>query len=309
MELQAKQTRWIALLAATGLALYLCWLMIRPFVGVLLWAVVLVIVFYPAHKWLVAHLGRPRLCALLSSTLVTVAILLPLSLVIAALAGEITKAAHDLPSQAISLLDPQASGTGRIVRWLEQYVNIQALRSPQFFVDQIKNMGSGIIEKSLGLVGGAIGLVIKSFFVIFTMYYLFRDGEQIIASLPGVLPLRTEQSKQIFQRTHRVINASVHGVVAIAMLQGMLGGLAFWLLGLPSPLLWAVIMTFICMIPVAGSFLVWLPASLYLAMTGHWTRGLILALWGLLVISTIDNFLRPKLMRGKTKPPITEKKT
>jgi predicted PurR-regulated permease PerM len=98
-----------------------------------------------------------------------------------------------------------------------------------------------------------------------------------------------------------VINASVYGVVFIAMVQGVLGGLAFWVLGLPSPILWGVVMAFVCMIPVAGSFLVWLPASVFLGLTGHWTRATLLALWGLLVISTIDNFLRPKLIRGRTR--------
>ena len=98
-----------------------------------------------------------------------------------------------------------------------------------------------------------------------------------------------------------MINASVYGVVFIAMLQGVLGGLAFWILGLPSPILWGVVMTFVCMVPVAGSFLVWLPPSIYFALTGHWTRATLLTIWGVLVISTIDNFLRPKLIGGRTR--------
>ena len=75
----------------------------------------------------------------------------------------------------------------------------------------------------------------------------------------------------------------------------------FWILGIPSPLLWAVLMAFVCMIPVAGSFLVWLPLSIYLMIGGYWTRAVVLIIWGALVISTIDNFLRPKLVGGQTK--------
>lgn len=283
------------------MALYLCWLMLQPFVGVLLWAAVLVIFFYPVHKQITARLRRPNLSALISSILVVVVVLVPLSFVIVTLTTQLTQAAQALPAHMAALSDPNAAGTGRIVRWLQQYVDIQTLTSPEFIADQLKTLGSAIVGQSLGLVGGAIGIILKAFFVVFTMYYLFRDGEWLIGALPEFLPLKKEQSQQIFERTGQVINASVYGVVSIAVLQGLLGGLAFWVLGLPAPILWAVVMTFVCMIPVAGSFLIWLPASVYLGATGHWTKAIILALWGALVISTIDNFLRPKLIKGRTK--------
>ena len=173
--------------------------------------------------------------------------------------------------------------------------------APQLIVGRLTNVSGIIVGRSIGFMGGVIAMRVKSFFVIFTMYYLFRDGEQILDALSDALPLTRSQSEAVFERAREVINASVFGVVTIAVLQGMLGGLAFWVLGLPSPVLWAVVMTFICMIPVARSFLVWLPASVYLVMTGHWPKAVILFLWGILVISTIDNFLRPKLIKGRTK--------
>ena len=230
-----------------------------------------------------------------------IAVLAPLAFVVVALTAEFTKAAQHLPAQISAALDPNAPMTGRIVGWLERYVDVQSLRSGQFLGDQLKGMGSAIVGQSIGILGGAIGLIVKTFFVIFTMYYLFRDGDRIVTALPEFLPLKKEQSKQIFERARQVINASIYGVVFIAIIQGVLGGLAFWVLGLPSPLLWGVVMAFVCMIPVAGSFLVWLPATIYLALTGHWTRATLLAIWGLLVISMIDNFVRPKLIRGRTR--------
>jgi predicted PurR-regulated permease PerM len=98
-----------------------------------------------------------------------------------------------------------------------------------------------------------------------------------------------------------VIAASVYGVLVIAVIQGILGGLAFWALGLPSPLLWGVVMIFLSMIPMAGSFVVWVPAAGYLGLSGHWGKALILAVWGTFVIGTVDNFLRPKLVGERTK--------
>jgi len=113
--------------------------------------------------------------------------------------------------------------------------------------------------------------------------------------------LSRDQSDVLIMRTKQVVSASVYGVVTIAIIQATLGGLAFWVLGIPSPLLWAVLMGFICMIPVAGSFLVWLPLAIYLMIMGHWTKAIILIVWGALVISTVDNFLRPKLVGTQTR--------
>jgi predicted PurR-regulated permease PerM len=162
-------------------------------------------------------------------------------------------------------------------------------------------VGGTIAGRALGFVGGIVGAIVQIFFVIFTMYYLFRDGERFVHALPETLPLKREQSERIFARTRDVIGASVYGVLVIATIQGALGGLMFWLLGLPSAIVWAVVMTFLSMIPMAGSFVVWVPAAIYLALTGHWGKALILVVWGALVIGTVDNFLRPKLVGERTK--------
>ena len=102
-------------------------------------------------------------------------------------------------------------------------------------------------------------------------------------------------------RTRDVISASVNGVLVIPAIQGALGALAFFALGVPSALVWGVVMTFLSLIPMAGAFIVWVPAALFLVATGHLTKAIILAAWGALVIGTVDNFLRPKLVGEKTK--------
>jgi|KBSSwiStaDraftv2_1062776.scaffolds.fasta_scaffold666143_1 predicted PurR-regulated permease PerM len=160
---------------------------------------------------------------------------------------------------------------------------------------------SGVGRPIFWIVGNILGGIVKAFFVVFTMFYLFRDGDQIVRSLPRALPLSSKQSEALIKRTTEVVSASVYGVITIAMLQGMLGGVAFWVLGVPSPILWAVVLAFVCMIPIAGSFVVWLPASIYLMFIGHWTKAILLSVWGALVISTIDNFLRPRLIKNQTK--------
>jgi predicted PurR-regulated permease PerM len=170
-----------------------------------------------------------------------------------------------------------------------------------FLVDHLKQSSDRLVGTSLNLMGNIASGIVQAFFVLFTMYYLFKDGDTIVDKLPAALPLSSEQSDAIIVRTKQVVGASVYGVVTIALIQGILGGIMFWILGVPSPLLWAVLMAFVCMIPVAGSFVVWLPLSIYLIATGHWTKAIILIVWGALIISTVDNVLRPKLVGTQTK--------
>ncbi len=307
-EPRGRLLRWVALLAVTLLALYLCWKMLEPFVEVVLWAVVLVIVFFPVHKRIQARVGSPSWSALLSCLLVIFAILVPLTLMTFAVVNEMSDFAQALQAKSdasagasAGLLDPNNPYVGPAVRWLGQYVDLGKLGSQAAVAERVKGLSGAIASRALGLVGGAVGFIVEVFFVIFTLYYLFRDGERLRAAAYDMMPLSDEKAREIFDRTGEVIGASVYGVLVIAVVQGVLGGLAFWVLGLPSPLLWGVVMIFLSMIPMLGSFIVWVPAAVYLGLTGEWGKAIMLAVWGALVIGSVDNFLRPKLVGERTR--------
>ena len=168
-------------------------------------------------------------------------------------------------------------------------------------VEWLKGKTGSIAGQTLGFLGGALGIVVQMFFVVFTMYYLFRDGDRIFGVIRDALPLEKKQAEDILDRTRDVVGASVYGLFSIAIIQGTLGGLAFWFLGLPSAIVWGVAMIFLSLIPMLGAFLVWVPAAIYLFATGHYLKGIFLVLWGTLVIGMIDNFLRPKLVGDRTK--------
>jgi predicted PurR-regulated permease PerM len=270
--------------------------MLKPFVAVLAWASVLVIVFYPVHKRLSRVIKWPGLCAAVSSLLVIAAILIPFSIIASAVIRELSGMADYLQTNLPDLLGPNSSVIGRALRWLESHAGLSEVRLRQILADTLKATSGSLASQTLGLVGGAIGAILQGFFVIATMYYLFRDGDQILDGVRRFVPLEDSQSEAIFARAREVISASVYGVITIATIQGTLGGLAFWFLGLPSALLWGVLMTLLSMIPITGSWLVWIPAVVYLAATGHWVKAILLAVWGALVVSTVDNFLRPRLV-------------
>lgn len=301
MREQVEQARWIAVLAVTAIALYLCWLMLRPFLGVLAWAVVLVIVFYPIHKNIASRIGRRSWSAMVSCVLVVLVFVLPLTVIVAAVIQELTKVVPNLPSNLSQTFSQQPAILARLAQWVQNRFGFDILGFQDFFIQQLRNLSEGLLGASFSLVGNIVTSIVKAFFVIFTMYYLFRDADKIVNKLPDALPLSREQSEALIFRTQQVVSASVYGVVTIAALQGLLAGLAYWILGIPSPILWAVLTAFVCMIPIAGSFLVWVPLAIYLIATGHWTKAVLLVVWGALVISTIDNLLRPKLVGTQTR--------
>lgn len=301
MAVQANSVRWWLLLFVTAISLYLCWRMIQPFLGVIAWATVLVIVFYPVHKRLLKRIRRPSLAALVSCALVILIILVPVALITLAVVNELSGALHSLQAGVNYVLDPNSRLSGPILTFINRYVDLSQLRSEEFLLERLKGVSGQIAGQTLGFLGGLASFIVQMFFVIFTMYYFFKDGENISRTIRDSLPLEREQADSIISRTREVIDASVYGVISIAIIQGTLGGLAFWVLGLPSAIIWGVVMTFLSMVPMLGAFLVWVPGAIYLALTGHWVKALLLALWGTLVIGMVDNFLRPKLVGSRTR--------
>ena len=286
--------RSLGILVIFAIAAYLCWLMLRPFVGVLMWAIVLVVVFYPAHRRLVVWTGNRGTAAALSTLLVIVTILLPVVGVTFAVAQELKGAVEKLQGGVGQVLDLPAIQP--VVRWLDQYVDLDSLRSSEYVTTHLQAWSAAIAGPTLMFVGGLLNALVQTLLVVFTMFYFFRDGERLRVALYEIVPLEYEQSHDIVQRTRDVIGATIYGVLVISAIQGTLGYLIFLVLGLPSPLLWGVVMFLMSMIPMAGAFVVWVPAALYLLLTGSYVKAILLAVWGIVVIGSIDNFLSPRLV-------------
>ena len=288
----------LATLAFTlAIALYLCWRMVQPFLDVILWAVVLAVVFFPLHRRIRSRLASASTAAICSTLVVVVLILLPATAITAAVIRELAAAAEYVPQ---SLAAFSASPIGTALEWLTArtrgYVDIDPAAAERVVVERLKAWGSVLAGSTLMVVGGVLGTVVQMVLVVFTMFYMFRDGENIRHAVYDMLPLKHVQMTDITVRTRDVIAATIYGVLVISAIQGTLGAIIFLVLGLPSPLLWGVVMFFLSMIPMAGAFLVWAPAAVYLAITGAYVKAAIMVGWGVLVIGAIDNVLSPRLV-------------
>ena len=297
-----SQARWIAVMAITGLCVYLCWLMMEPFLFAIMWAIVLKIVFNPVHNWLLARIRRPALTAIVSVLVVTAVGVLPLALIGTALAFQLTSLGGTAQDLVKSLL--QDPGKNVIVQKgleiVRRYVDLDKMLAAENIQSVLGSISQPILQGTLRFLGGALGVIVSIFLVLFILFYLFRDGDRFRDQLLEVLPLERKRAEELLARTRSVISASVNGVLVIAALQGALGGLMFWILGLPSPVVWGVVMALLAMLPMGGTGIIWFPAALILIFTGHWIKGVVLLAFGALIIGTVDNLLRPRLVGGKT---------
>ncbi|MCS7032910.1 MAG: AI-2E family transporter [Phycisphaerae bacterium] len=292
---------WVALLVFTGIALYLSWLIIAPFINVIVWAGVLAVVSYPMYcRW--RDRGRgPALSAAITTLFVVLVILIPLLIVGGMLVRQLPQAISSAQDGLQRLLDPESW----LFRFAGNYVDLEQwtaqLRDREWVAERVKAFSAMVAAKTPGIVGGLLNAVVQIFFVLFTLYYLLKDADRIVPAIRDALPLEPEQADAVFVRAREIISASLHGVLVIAAIQGALGGIMFWLLGIPSAVLWGVVMFLLSMIPMAGAALVWLPAAVYLLASGHPVKAVVLGAWGAGVIGMIDNLLRPKLVGERTR--------
>jgi predicted PurR-regulated permease PerM len=295
----------MVLLAAVSLAFAA---MLWPFQGPLLWGLVIALMFAPLFRRLLTLTQQRRsLAALLTLGVVLVAVILPFALLSAALANE-AGLAYDrlqsgewnparylsgvfdaLPPEVVALLGRMGLGKFSL---LQAKVVGGAAQGAQFMATQALSIGQN-----------AFKFLSSLFVTLYLAFFMVRDGDRLARTLRHALPLAPEHKRELFGKFATVLRATVKGHLLVALVQGGLGGLAFWTLDIGAPLLWGVLMAFLSLLPVVGSGLVWLPAALFLLATGAVWQGLALLAYGVLVIGLVDNLLRPVLIGKDTRMP------
>ncbi len=298
---QPKAT-WVLLAALTGIAIYLCWRILQPLATVILWSTVLAMMFAPLNRKLLARTRRPNLSAAVTLAVAVVAVLLPVAGLSLAVVGEVSDLLVEAPEKWNEWVgDPLLQA--RAAEWRadlgERFPFVERLDAERI-KESLTQLGGTMVKRSVGLVGGLLQALLEFVFIVFSLFFLLRDAVKFESVLRRLLPLSPRQSDRLIARTVEVVHASVLGVLAIAFLQGALGGAMFAILGLPSPILWGVVMALFAMIPMVGAGVIWLPTAILLLATGHTGKAIALCAVGALVISTIDNFLRPRLVGGRT---------
>jgi len=282
--------------------------LLQPYFGALFWGAILAILFMPLHKRLLARMpARRNLTALLTLAACILIVILPVSFIAGSLVQEganlyrrIATGEFDVAYRVAQLLDamPPIAHT-----WLTEFgiVDVDSLRrkisagllqGSQFLATQAFNVGQNTFE-----------FLIRLGVMLYLLFFLLRDGAQLARHCQQRIPLGQAHQRQLLHKFATVVRATVKGNLVIAMLQGALGGLIFWILGIQGALLWGVLMAFLSLLPAVGAALIWFPVAVYFLATGATGSGIALMLYGALVIGLADNLFRPILVGKDTKLP------
>lgn len=277
---------------------YLVYRIAEPFLVPLAWSAVLAIFFYPLHHK-VQRRYRPNLAAALSAIGVTVLLIVPALVVL----FYTTKEALDAGAKAqVVLQSPEKAVPSHVVEWIKNQLP-ESMQDADF-TDPAKRgaerVAAYLAAKVGGLVKNIFAFFLDLFVVLFALFFMFRDGEEVIRAARHLLPFDQEIQQEMMRESQELIFASVAVGLLIAAIQGALGGLAFTLAGVGTAIFWGVLMGFFSLIPVVGSALIWVPAALWLALTGHLWKGLMVLVICGVVAGVADNIVRPLLLRNRT---------
>jgi predicted PurR-regulated permease PerM len=293
------------LLAATALAL--AWVLL-PFYGAILWALIIAMLFLPIYRRLLKRLTPHRNLAVgLVMLLVLVGAVLPFALITAALAREANFAYQRINSGAwnpAQFLRGLFEALPAWVTTLLEHAGVGNFEQMQRQALAALAQGSQVMAtQALGIGMDTFGFVASLGVTLYLAFFLIRDGDTLAQIAKTAMPVPPQFKQELLDKFLAVLRATVKGSLLIAVVQGMLGGLAFWFLGVNGALLWAVVMAFLSLVPMVGAGLVWLPVAAYFFITGGLWQCFALVAYGVFIIGLADNLLRPMLVGKDTGMP------
>lgn len=291
-----------------GAMLLVLYQVFAPFLSSLLWAGILVILTFPLYKKVLSKMPeRPELASLIMCSGLTLLLLLPATLLSLVLIKDLIEGAQSLTEtlqntdyRSVMSFDHaifQHPTAQKLIQLLEQEVDLQQIDFRAGILNGMKEISSFMVERSKSFLAAFSSFFFVLIMVEINMFFLFRDGPDFIRFVKRQIPIAEATKDIVLGRIREVVMASIFGSVGTAVAQGLVGGLGFFILGVPSAVLWTVVMMIMGFLPMGGPFLVWAPAAVYLFFQGAWIKALILTLWGALVVGTVDNLLRPFLIK------------
>jgi predicted PurR-regulated permease PerM len=275
----------------------------RPFLYPVAFAIILAVVFYPAHERILKWTGqKPGVASLLSTLALLFLFCVPLMVILTLAANEAVGAAQYLTRKSVA----EGGFTGfltimadRLAIFAGRWIDVSRYDVRGMVSSRVQQAGIWALGSSASILGGFVRIAFNATITLVIVFFLFRDGTRWVKSAAGAIPLSPEHANRLMDNISDTIVANVYGVLLVGIGQGLLTGIALGVVGIPSPLLLGLIAGIASVIPVVGPSIVWLPAGVYLIFTGAVWKGTFLLVWGAVVVSAVDNVLRPWVVSGK----------
>ncbi len=279
---------------------------LQPFWSAIFWACVMTLLFFPLQRRLRNRLnGRESVAALLTLLAGLILVVIPVTVIAFAFVAEgaqlyeLIESQEINPEQFIERIGSAVPVIPDVLQRLE--IDVSSLRS--YLSDSAIALSRLLSQEALSFGRNTVSFTVGLVLMLYLSFFLLRDGDKMMGWLGSAVPLENERRQMLFRKFTEVVRATVKGNLVVALVQGALGGLIFWILGITAPVLWAVVMAFLSLVPAVGAALVWVPVAIYLFATGDILQGSILVAYGAVIIGLADNVLRPILVGRDTKLP------
>jgi predicted PurR-regulated permease PerM len=289
------------LILAMGLRLFL------PFFEPIAWAIILALFFYPIYRWVRKILRVSEALAALGMCILIIAfIIIPVFGLLGSLTNEVirvyTQVQKDLYTGSFNIVPDKDKSPilNKAVTNALDVLKTHEARVNEILIDLSKKMGEFFLRQGTVVFKNVASIIFKAALMLITLFYIFKDGERMLHTVKDLLPLSQQNVENLVKVMDDVLSATLYGNMLNGFIQASLGFFILSILGFSAPLLWGMIMGFTTFIPMIGPALVWFPATIYLLLTGFYLKAAILLVFGILIISQIDNFLRPLFISGKT---------
>ncbi len=286
---------WFLLIALLG---YLSYKVLEPFLTALAWGAVLAIIFYPLYRFLLKYVRLKPLSAFLTVILILLLIIGPFSYLFFLLIQESRQVSGSLETNVLMELF-ENSGLHTLLLKILSFFHVSEESFKQSLMENLSTWGKELASALKGQVFSLLSGIVNFFFMMLAVFFFLMNGVEMLRSFGNYLPFSAVHKRQFAIQARGIITSTIYGGVVVAVVQAIVGGLALFLLGISSPVFWGFAMFIFSFMPVVGTFAIWGPMSLYLLVAGPVWKGIVLVLIGALIISMIDNILRPAFVKGK----------
>ena len=289
---------------------YVVWRIVTPLWQPLLWAVLLGALLAPWNLRLTQRLGgRAQLASSITTALTVLLFILPVLAAGAAVATQAAQLLRRLERRVPELSKGTEIDLSRVpwldssLAWLDANTSVSLAQLQGWFTEGLQRLLQVLMKSGGSVVMSALGTAVSFVVMLFVLFFVLRDGPALARQVVRMLPIEQRRRTLLWQHLSDVTRAVFLGIGLTALAQGVLLGVGFWIAGLPSPLVFGVLGVILALIPMVGPALLWVPAAIWLAIQGHHGYAIFLALWGAVVVSLVDNLLRPLLISGRAEVP------
>ncbi|MFN3480215.1 MAG: AI-2E family transporter [Thermodesulfovibrionales bacterium] len=282
---------------------YLSYLVIKPFLVPIAWAVVIAVLFYPLYGLILGYIKWRSVSAMIVLCIILLFIIGPISYLSTVLIQEL-KGLMDFAEAEKRQAIKNITGHPVVHAIIEKIISLFGITEDELnkaVMDKIKLLGKEMIDGIVKKIKDVITGIFNFLFMLLTIFFLLRDGPGFLKKIRHYMPFPEEHKDSLVKQIQDIVISTMYGGVVVALVQGAMGGFAFMIVGISSPVIWGLAMAIASFLPVIGPFIIWMPASVYLIVEGELLKGIALVLMGALGISVIDNILRPVIIGSRTK--------